>query len=121
MPPTINAVLEDFDSDSLVSSSLSCPVAILVAEESVPSCRLVLPDTTAEASAATAVPSRVDDSVTKATDALCASPPSSETTFRLMVYSLRGIESSIAKVTVNGKSPFISMAPQVITAESIKS
>ena len=70
VPPTINPVLDDFDSDLLVSSSLSCPLAILVAEESVPSCRLVLPDTTADASAATAVPSRVDDSVTKATDAL---------------------------------------------------
>ncbi len=70
---TISTVLDDLESDSssaLSASSLVSSLVMLVAELSVPSCWLVFPDETAELSAAIAVPSRVEDSVTNATDAV---------------------------------------------------
>ena len=68
-------MLEDLESEpasslTSLSSLFVSPLAMLVAELSVPSCWLVLPDETAELSAAIAVPSSVEDSVTNATDAL---------------------------------------------------
>ena len=125
--PTMRAVFDSLSSPEVVvseessSSPTSSPLLIAIAVSSVPSCWLVLPDTTAEASATTAVPSRVDDSVTKATDAVCVTPPSRAITFRLTVYSLRSIVSSTVKTTVNGKSPFAVMVPHSMTAESSRS
>ena len=122
--PTMRAVFDSLSSpeaevsEESSSSSTSSPLLIAIAVSSVPSCWLVLPDTTAEASATTAVPSRVDDSVTNATDAVCVTPPSRAITLRLTVYSFRSMVSSTVKTTVNGKFPSAVMTPHSITAVS---
>ena len=65
--PTMRAVFDSLSSpeaevsEESSSSSTSSPLLIAIAVSSVPSYWLVLPDTTAEASATTAVPSRVNE------------------------------------------------------------